>query len=152
MIVYRLAKDLYCRDLSGRGAEIAGGRWNSKGTPIVYTGNSRALCMVEIAVHTPLGNIPKDYVLVTINIPNSGIRHLDESRLSEDWRVYPHPDPTQLLGDKFVKDDRHLVLRVPSVIIPGEYNYLINPHHKDFKKVRLVKSEPFVFDERLFVR
>ena len=61
MIVYRLCKSIYKKDLSGKGAEIAGGRWNSKGYAILYTSESRSLCTAEIAVHTPLGNVPADY-------------------------------------------------------------------------------------------
>nr|WP_255897437.1 RES family NAD+ phosphorylase [Rufibacter sediminis] len=76
MIAYRLSKGLYKNDLSGRGAEIAGGRWNSKGTALLYTCESRALCTTEIAVHTPLGIVPVDYWLITLEIP-------DELLLSE---------------------------------------------------------------------
>lgn len=70
MIVFRLSKSTYTADLSGKGAEMSGGRWNSKGTAMVYTSQSKALCTVEIAVHTPLGNLPLDYTLVTISIPD----------------------------------------------------------------------------------
>lgn len=152
MIVYRLAKSKYCKDLSGRGAENAGGRWNSKGTAMLYTSMSRALCTTEIAVHTPLGNIPEDYFLASIDIPNTHIFKPEETKLPKDWKVFPHPNSTQLIGDKFISDAKYLVMRVPSVIVQGDYNYLVNPHHKDFKKIKLVKTEPFVFDERLFVR
>src|SRR5690606_18256346 len=71
MIAYRLSRTEYARDLSGRGAELAGGRWNSKGTALVYTGQTIALCMAEVAVHIPLGIIPLDYELVTLEIPDS---------------------------------------------------------------------------------
>ena len=70
MIVYRLAKSKFAKDLSGRGAEIAGGRWNSKGVRMVYASASRALCTTEIAVHTPLGNVPTDYQIISIIIPS----------------------------------------------------------------------------------
>ncbi|NQU32919.1 MAG: RES family NAD+ phosphorylase [Bacteroidetes bacterium] len=68
MIVYRLTKAKYSNDLSGKGAAKTGGRWNSKGIPVVYTCESRALCTSEIAVHTPLGILPLDYMLITIEI------------------------------------------------------------------------------------
>jgi RES domain-containing protein len=153
MIVFRLAKSKFCKDLSGRGAETAGGRWNSKGTVMVYTGMSRALCTTEIAVHTPLGNIPSDYNLISIEFPdNSSILKLENPKLPKDWKSFPHPNSTQLLGDKFVADAKFLIMQVPSVIVQGEYNYLLNPNHKDFKKVKIIKVEPFVFDERLFVK
>ena len=69
MIVYRLSRARFSKDLSGRGAELAGGRWNSKGTPMLYTSDSIALCTVEVAVHMPLGIVPFDYELVQIQVP-----------------------------------------------------------------------------------
>ena len=153
MIVFRLAKSEFCSDLSGKGAEKAGGRWNSKGIAVVYTSVSRALCITEIAVHTPLGNIPDDYNLVSIELPaKATIFKLEESKLPKDWKSFPHPNSTQLLGDKFISEMNYLILQVPSVIVQGEYNYLLNPKHKDFKKVKIIKIEKFVFDQRLFVK
>ncbi len=153
MIVFRLAKSKFSGDLSGKGAESAGGRWNSKGTAMVYTGMSRALCTTEIAVHTPLGNVPNDYFLVSIEIPPKiSVFKLEESKLPKDWKSFPHPHSTQLLGDKFISEMKHLVMQVPSATVQGEYNYLINPKHKDFKKIKLIKVEQFVFDERLFIK
>ena len=153
MIVFRLAKLKYSSDLSGRGAEKSGGRWNSKGTAMAYTGISRALCTTEIAVHTPLGNVPHDYVLVTIEWPDSvRFLKLDPNKLPKDWRSFPHPNSTQLLGDGFISENKSLIMRVPSVVVQGEYNFLINPFHKEFSKIKVVKTEPFVFDERLFIR
>ncbi len=153
MIVFRLTKTKFCKDLSGKGAESAGGRWNSKGVPMVYTSISRALCTTEIAVHTPLGNIPFDYNLVSIEIPNTiAILKIEKSKLPQNWKNFPHPHDTQLIGDKFISETKFLVMQVPSVIVQGEYNYLINPKHKDLKKVKIIKIENFVFDERLFLK
>lgn len=153
MIVFRLAKGIFCQDLSGKGAELAGGRWNSKGTALVYTGMSRALCTTEIAVHTPLGNIPDDYFLVSIELPaKAPILKLDEKKLPKDWKSFPHPHSTQLIGDKFVKELKYLILQVPSVIVQGEFNYLINPKHPLIQKVKILKKEAFQFDARLFVK
>jgi len=103
MMVFRLSKAQFARDLSGRGAQIAGGRWNSKGIPMVYTSQSRALCTVEIAVHTPLGNIPEDYVLVSVFIPDHLIiKELQEKELPARWYAFPHPHSTQKIGDRFI--------------------------------------------------
>lgn len=71
MRVYRLAKEKFRNDLSGRGAEITGGRWNNKGTALVYTSDSRALCTAEIAVRTPLGILPIDYWMIELDLPDS---------------------------------------------------------------------------------
>lgn len=153
MIVFRLSKSEFAHDLSGRGAEKAGGRWNSKGTAVVYTSESRALCTTEIAVHTPLGILPVDYVLIAIDIPASiTVRELKANELPPDWKSLPHAHSTQEIGDAFVVENLSAVLKVPSAVVQGEYNYLINPDHKDIKKIKVKLIEPFDFDERLFIK
>jgi RES domain-containing protein len=152
MIVYRLSKSKYSSDLSGKGAERSGGRWNSKGVAMIYTGASRALCTTEIAVHTPLGNIPLNYEIVSIEIPDATIGELDMTTLPEGWRSFPHPHLTQKIGDKFIADHLYLTLKVPSAVVPGDFNYLINPHHQDFSEVKIVETAAFEFDERLFIK
>lgn len=153
MIVYRLAKALYKNDLSGKGAELFGGRWNSKGIPMLYTCQSRALCTTEIAVHTPLGIIPKDYYLITIEIPDSVIiKEIAQTDLPSDWKCYPHSHSTQTIGDNFIMANSDLVLKVPSAVVQGESNFLLNPLHGGINKVKLQNTEPFEFDERLFRR
>lgn len=150
MIVFRLCKSTYAYDLSGKGAEQYGGRWNSKGTPMIYTAQSRALSTVEIAVHTPLGNLPNDYVLVTVEVPDKMLTELKESHLPSDWQSFPHAANTQKIGDKFIRHQADLVLKVPSAVVQGEYNYLINPLHPQIQQVKILKVENFTFDERLF--
>ncbi|MBP8994051.1 MAG: RES family NAD+ phosphorylase [Bacteroidales bacterium] len=150
MIVFRLSKSLYSNDLSGKGAEKAGARWNSKGIAMIYTSDSRALCTAEIAVHTPLGNVPEDYSIITIEIPEDSIREVKIEELPSDWKTFPHPDSTQRIGNKFIIDNIFLVLKVPSAVVQEEYNYLVNPNHRDFHKVKIIAVEPFTFDERLF--
>lgn len=152
MIVYRLSKSAFSEDLSGKGAEKAGGRWNSKGVAMIYTGSSRALCVAEVAVHLPLGIIPSDYEMVSLQIPDNSICKIDIKRLSGEWRSFPHPDSTQKTGYDFVRDNKHLVLKVPSAVVQGDYNLLINPRHPEIKKVRIISREPFIFDSRMFKR
>ena len=153
MIVFRLSKSLYANDLSGRGAEKAGGRWNSKGIPMVYTSESRALCTTEIAVHTPLGILPLDYVIIAIEIPNSvAMQHVKPEAMPDDWKSLPHSHSTQEIGDTFVNNNNFAVMKVPSAVVQGEYNYLLNPAHKDFKKIKVKLIEAFEFDERLFIK
>jgi len=150
MIVFRLSKSRYAADLSGKGAEKAGGRWNSKGVAMVYTSASRALCMAEVAVHMPLGIVPADYELATIEIPDNYIMEVRIKELPEDWQALPHSDSTQKLGDNFIREGKYLALKVPSVVVQGEYNFLINPKHEAIKEVRVKHTEPFMFDKRLF--
>lgn len=152
MIVYRLSRAKYSHDLSGKGAELAGGRWNSKGTALVYTGQTIALCMTEVAVHIPFGIIPIDYELITLEIPDEEIFELKKSQLPDDWKSLPPGYSTQGIGDEFVKKGKQMILKIPSAVVQGEFNYLINPLHSKIKKVKIKKTETFSFDQRLFVR
>jgi RES domain-containing protein len=153
MIVFRLSKSKFADDLSGKGAEKSGGRWNSKGTAMVYTSESRALCTTEIAVHTPLGNLPLDYKLITIEIPDSiGVQELSIPDLPADWKSIPHAHTTQKIGDKFISEGILPVLKVPSAVVQDEFNYLFNPTHLESQKIKVKAIEPFNFDERLFIR
>lgn len=153
MIVFRLSKSKFASDLSGKGAEKSGGRWNSKGTALVYTSESRALCTTEIAVHTPLGNLPLDYMLISIEIPdNVHIYELSSNSLPANWKSFPNIHATQAIGDRFVADGIYPVLKVPSAVVQDEFNYLINPAHPDSHSITIKKTEPFNFDERLFIR
>lgn len=151
MIIFRLSKEKYRNDLSGIGAEKYGGRWNNKGTRMVYTAESRALAHLEVAVHVALKSLPKNYYLTSIEVPNGHIVEYDQKRLKgKDWRANPPIEYTQVEGDTFVKGNKGLVLKVPSAIVQGDYNYLINPQHKEFGKIKIIESEPFSFEERLF--
>lgn len=151
MIVFRLSKKQYCTDLSGTGAYLAGGRWNTKGTALLYTAESRALCMAEVAVHLPVGIMPKDYFLVTLEVPEEDTETVEIRSLPPDWHTFPYSTGTQQIGDNFVKFGKSLALKVPSAVVPGDFNYLLNPQHPNRTKVMLVgEPTPFPFDYRLF--
>ena len=152
MIVFRLTTAKHAHDLSGKGAEMTGGRWNNKGIAIVYTSESRALCMLEVAVHLPLGSLPKDYVLISLQVPDGSLQTISETYLSEDWNQFPPKPSTRQLGDTFVSERKKLLLKVPSALVPDEHNFLINPAHKDFPQVQILAVEPFLFDSRFFIR
>jgi RES domain-containing protein len=151
MTVYRLSKQAYINDLSGGGAELNGGRWNSKGTAVVYTSSSRALAVLEVAVHTPLGLIPSDYFMATIELPDvSEIFKPGIDELPDKWNSNPLIKATQQIGDIFVKTNKYLAMQVPSATVAGDFNYLINPLHPDFKSVKIIAADFFEFDSRLF--
>jgi len=153
MIVFRLSKSKFANDLSGKGAEKSGGRWNSKGTALVYTSESRALCTTEIAVHTPLGNLPLDYMIITIEIPEDvSVHEVVTSEIPANWKSFPHSHSTQEIGDNFVNYRKFAVLKVPSVVVQGDFNFLINPAHVESSKIKILSTESFDFDERLFIK
>ena len=150
MIVYRLSKSIYASDLSGKGAEKVGGRWNSVGVPIVYTSESRALATAEVAVHISLSNIPTDYRIISIEIPDDSIFIPELKILPTDWADIPPKDESQKYGDRFVDEGKYLTMKVPSAVIPGDFNYLINSRHKDIGLVEIKDITSYLFDRRLF--
>ncbi len=153
MIVYRLSRGKYHLDLTGKGAELYGGRWNSKGVAMLYTSQSRALAFAEVAIHIPVGIVPKDYFLISINTSDTAsILKLAEKDMPADWRSNPHSNSTQNIGDQFIVESKYLIFQVPSAIVPGDFNFLINPNHSLIKEVTIKDVEPFEFDSRYVAR
>ncbi|NCT17048.1 MAG: RES superfamily protein [Flavobacteriaceae bacterium CG_4_8_14_3_um_filter_34_10] len=151
MKLYRISNKKYAENLLGTGAWLYGGRWNSKGIAVVYTSGSIALAVLENLVYFDMDLMPKDLVLTTLEIPESiSIQKIAANQLQKDWNCYPHTEGTQQLGNRFVKDAKHLLLRVPSAIVSQEFNYILNPSHPDFKKIKICKNEVFSLNERLF--
>jgi RES domain-containing protein len=153
MIVYRIDRLKYLSEaLSGRGAAAsAGNRWNLLYTPMVYTAESRALAILEIAVHLDLNeDLPTDRHLVSIEIPDEiAIKSLAIGELPPLWNAKPPLRNTQLVGNEFIKKREFAILRVPNSIVPKEYNYLINPMHAQSSEISVIHSEPLLFDSRL---
>jgi RES domain-containing protein len=146
---WRIIKARHARTaFSGRGAADYGGRWNSRGVAVVYTSSTRALAALESLVHL---NPPVsfNYAVIAARFDNSLVEPLPPKNLPRNWRHEPPPPSTQRIGDAWVREARSAILAVPSVIIPGELNFLLNPAHPDFKKIAIGKPEPFAFDRRL---
>jgi|SRR5690606_28422923 RES domain-containing protein len=148
MIVFRLSKSIYASDLSGKGAALAGGRWNSKGVPMIYTSASRSLCLAEVVVHISSGMLPEGFSMVTLDIPDDHIAILSAKALPQNWRETPAPLSNRQIGDVFCRDGRHLVLQTPSVVVTEEFNYMINPRHAGIGDVKVVEVKEFGFDLR----
>jgi len=150
MLVYRIAKKDLVKDLSGTGAKVYGGRWNHKGTPVVYTSETRALATVEFLVHVSLSNAPKGLMIATIEIPDSIVpEDAPRTWLPKGWREYPPQRAVADLGTQWAKSKKSLLLRVPSAILEQEYNILINPLHSEMAHVVLKDVAAFEFDKRL---
>lgn len=144
MVLYRIAKQAYIRDLSGLGASIAGGRWNPCGVPVVYTAESRALAILEYLVHVPLTLLPPDLYIAEFRLPDDApLEEVAPPMLPEDWRGYPAPAELAELGAEWVKAARTLLLRVPSVLVEEEHNVLLNPAHPAMADVELAAVKPF---------
>jgi len=151
MEVFRLVQSEFVGKLTGKGAAIKGGRWNSIGIEMIYTAGNRSLAMAEVAVHFSLGTLPSNFKMMTIEIPSTvSVMSLSEKKLHEGWNSFPSPVNTRQFGDRFILENGVAVLKVLSVVTPGDFNYLINPFHKDMSKIRIVSVEDFLFDKRLF--
>ncbi|MGC9367889.1 MAG: RES family NAD+ phosphorylase [bacterium] len=150
MKLYRISKNDYIRDLSGFGAQLFGGRWNVKGTAVIYTAECRSLATLEYLVHMPLSYEPFDLSMATLRMPDSvSIEELSAKYLPKDWKTYPPPVKLAQIGSKWAKRKNTLLLKVPSVIVEGEFNFIINPAHPEMAKVKVVEVLPYRFDERL---
>lgn len=149
MIVYRIGKTTFSRDLSGEGARLFGGRWNQVLTPCVYTSESRALALLEYTVNVNIDDIPRGLSITSIEIPGEGIHEVSQKELPGDWTTIPAPSSTREFGTAFLKSLAKPVLRIPSIIISHEFNYILNPLHTDSKRFKIVSVEDFVYDVRI---
>jgi len=128
-----------------------GGRWNSIGTAIAYTSESRALATLEMLVHASRSTAPVTHVAVEVVFPEAIVVELDASSLPADWRTYPALASLASFGDMWVRDQDSAVLSVPSAVEPAGKNYLINPAHPDAARITVGAPQPVVYDPRLFV-
>ncbi len=153
MIVYRIEREKYLdTTLSGIGASLTKGfRWNSLNTRLVYTSESRSLATLEVTVHLDLSeDLPTDRYYVEIEIPDDlTILEVSLEDLPDDWNAKPPGITTQTIGDDFVAENQAAILKVPSAIVPGEYNYFINPAHPDAKRIKVKGRMEVEFDGRL---
>jgi RES domain-containing protein len=149
MIVYRLTKARYKDDISGIGAKLYGSRWNVIGVPMLYAAESISLAVLETLVHLQETELPADYWLLKIQVPDQEkITAIELSKLKKKWQ--DDEAYTQFIGSEFIKHNQSLVLKVPSAVITEEFNYLVNPLHKNFNKTQILQAAAFNFDTRLF--
>ena len=127
-----------------------GGRWNHRGTPVVYTSSTLSLAVLELLVHLDDDDLAKDYVGIPADIPDPAeIRPIRTSGLSREWRNLPGPQALADLGSRWAAARKTAVLAMPFAIVPHELNYLLNPLHPHFKLIRIGRPELFSFDPRL---
>jgi RES domain-containing protein len=149
--LWRLMKARFSANpLSGQGAFLNGGRWNSAGTSVVYCSSGVALAALEVLVHLADPASVRGFVLVRLDI-DEGAAIEDVPALPLDWKNTPPGAVAQSIGDEWVRTRRSLLLRVPSAVVPYEFNYLMNPAHPHASSVQVALREPFAFDQRLLV-
>ena len=134
---------------TGEGARLYGGRWNSPGTPMVYAAQSQSLAILEMLVHLDSPELLKKYILFGVEIDADLVAALDRSLLPKDWQANPVPANVQAVGDAWIASGNSLALSVPSALVPGESNFLVNQLHPKFPKLKIRKPVPFQFDPRL---
>lgn len=150
MMVYRIANEPYRQDISGTGAALYGARWNSVGVYLLYTSQHISLSILESLVHLPKNIFPPSQYLLHIEFPDhSEMGEISLKKLKAGWQE--QVAYTQWMGDQFIQHTKQLVLKVPSAVVPEEHNFLLNPLHADFKKVKIVRSELLQLDKRLII-
>lgn len=152
MIAHRLTRGAFAA-LDGEGARLFGGRWNPKGMPVVYAASTLSLAALEALVHFDSDLWPADSVAVTIDIPTDlMVLTMSAPTLPARWRDDPAPSDLQDIGRLWVQTATAPVMRVPSAVIPSEWNVLINPAHPEAARITIGAVDPFSLDPRLLPR
>lgn len=149
MEVFRISNELYSKTLTTSGSA---NRWNLKGQHVLYTGSSRSLSTLELIVHTGAVKPLISYKVMIISIADDDYltKQIQLKDLPSHWRSFSAYSALQTIGSNWYTTQASLVLKVPSAVIPLEYNYIINTEHPDFRdKVSLVRLEDYFWDSRL---
>ncbi|MGC8493144.1 MAG: RES family NAD+ phosphorylase [Syntrophobacteraceae bacterium] len=134
----------------GEGARLYGSRWSTPGTRMAFASESLSLATLEILVHLQNTSPLASYVVFTVEFSEDLVQALDLHLLPKNWRSFPAPPETQLIGDHWIKSNSSVLLRVPSTIVAHEHNFLINPMHHDFPKLIIHGPKPLDVDARVF--
>ena len=150
--VYRILRKRYAKNpFDGEGAYRYGGRWSSPGIRLAYASEHLSLAMIEYFVHLDQDDPPPDLVVAAADVPDDVSRvTVSFGSLPATWRQTPAPAELAAIGDRFARRRREAVLVVPSALAPDEFNWLPNPDHPDFRRIRIHPSEPFAYGARFF--
>ena len=149
MLVYRVGRTRFSKDLSGEGARLHGGRWNHVLCPCIYTSESRALAVLEYTVNINIEEIPRSLSITTFEIPGAGVQDFPITELPGNWTTYPAPASTKDFGTSLLHAANSPVLKIPSAIIHQEFNFILNPRHTDAKDFKIIDVEDFIYDIRI---
>jgi RES domain-containing protein len=150
-VVWRIARRPHAVDRLGTGARLNGGRWNRRGTAVIYAGRTIAIAALERFVHLA-GIVPPDLVLVRVELPHdSPAEEVALADLPEGWDLVP-PGPASMdFGTRWARENRSLVLYVPSALVREERNAILNPNHSGFRAVRMIVEREFRYDARMYL-
>jgi RES domain-containing protein len=149
MLIYRVGVTKHAKELSGEGAKLNGGRWNHIGVPCIYAGESRSIVLLEYSAHVSINDIKRALSFTTFFVPGDSILELKAAALPGNWKEFPHPKETRDMGSKWLQENQYLLFKIPSVIIPSEFIYLINPLHPRIKEVKIDGVEDYAYDLRV---
>jgi len=148
---WRIVPEEHAADaFTGEGAKQYGGRWNSPGVAVVYASANKSLAALEILVHLNPRKLGS-YKVFSFHFDHALAESLHIRNLPKEWREEPPPPSIQRLGDEWARQLRSAILAVPSILIPEESNYVLNPAHPDFSRIEIGKPANFAFDPRLLV-
>src|SRR5262245_31323853 len=133
----------------GKAAQRFGGRWNSPGQRVVYASATKSLAVLEVLVHLDVGRPLPRLVAFTLHVDDESVERLPAARLPRHWRTSRGLEATQRIGDAWLSSGRALALAVPSAVVPEEWNYLLNPAHPRFGRLKFGRPTPFILDPRL---
>lgn len=150
MTSWRLVKRR-CKDTAfdGEGARVSGGRWNSVGNPVVYTAATTSLGLLELLAHSSTTRLLPYYLAIPVFFDERLVDRFDRTQLPKGWRSHPLPRGTQKIGDGWIAPGHSCILEVPSVIVPHESNFMLNPNHPDFASLEIGEPIGLGVDQRL---
>ncbi|HKS21931.1 MAG TPA: RES family NAD+ phosphorylase [Thermoanaerobaculia bacterium] len=150
LTAWRLTEAIYAADaFGGEGAREFGGRWSSPGYWVVHTSEHVSLAILEVLANAFRPKLLPNFVLASCTFDESLVTHVEIEELPLNWRDPRPPVELRDFGDEWIRSERSAVLSVPSVIVDHERNYLLNPAHEDFRRIKLSTPELFRFDPRL---
>lgn len=150
MRCWRICKSQFASiAFTGYGASRDGGRWNFPGTAVVYTAQSKSLAAMEQLVGLDRSELPPSFVCFSVDVPEDAVRILGAAELPSDWHETPPPDTLKHIGSTWAHELETVCLSVPSAVIPGERNFILNPSHPGFARLTISDPEPFRYDERI---
>jgi RES domain-containing protein len=144
MVLWRISRH---RDLEGIGGLKAAGRWHYAGHRIVYLAESPASALLEVCVHTSANDVPPEFTLLKVEGPDTGVASVTMHSLPPDW--HQRIEVTRDLGTAWLQKSETVLLKVPSVIAPETFNFLLNPSHNQANRFRITEIFSYSFDMRL---
>jgi RES domain-containing protein len=140
---------MYAKDLNGIGARKYGSRWNQLGYECLYTSESRALALLEFTVNTNIDDIPRALSIIAIDLGRTRLQELKEAQLPGNWKTFPAPASTKKFGTDLLKTAKTAIIKIPSTIIPHEFNYILNPLHTTHKSFKIIETDDYAYDLRI---